>query len=268
MKTYDEMAQSALRRIDEHNKIKAKREKMIIKTVTPVICVCFVTVLGIGLFKNGIFEKSVPVEVTNYTEVTQGVTEGTTGEISVTQKDNSADSFEEEAEIVKSAPTSLSNSDEAYKKFINREGSAKGQPGLCFTVDTETISGNEARKNPDIAKYLPESEKIQIKYIHYRPKNYNPNSPVMFIEGYVYRKNNESTRFMIDLTPLGSYRISGFNLNTFSDDNFSWATVLGDSTSVFGDGYSFRCYNDTLQYLIYVEDTEKETLLTLVNSLK
>ena len=41
MKNYDETINSIFEKIEEHNQIKSKRKKFILKTVVPACCVCF-----------------------------------------------------------------------------------------------------------------------------------------------------------------------------------------------------------------------------------
>lgn len=55
MKTYEEMAESALKRIDEYETVQKKRKKMIVKTACPIISFCFAALLGFGVWQNGWF---------------------------------------------------------------------------------------------------------------------------------------------------------------------------------------------------------------------
>ena len=55
MKTYNEMANNALLRIEEYNKMKNKRRKKLIKTFTPIACCFLIAIIGIGLWQGGLF---------------------------------------------------------------------------------------------------------------------------------------------------------------------------------------------------------------------
>ncbi len=49
MKSYNEMAQNALKRIDEENKAKAKRNKRLKRTLIPTLSLCLAAVIGISV---------------------------------------------------------------------------------------------------------------------------------------------------------------------------------------------------------------------------
>lgn len=49
MKTYNEMAENALRRIEEHEKDKRKKQKIIARTL-PILSICLVALLGVGVW--------------------------------------------------------------------------------------------------------------------------------------------------------------------------------------------------------------------------
>lgn len=53
MKSYNEMAASALQRIEEHEKIRERKRKTIDKIATPAVSFCLVTLLGIGAWQFG-----------------------------------------------------------------------------------------------------------------------------------------------------------------------------------------------------------------------
>lgn len=52
MKTYHEMANSALRRIEKHKEIHQKRKQRIRRITVPTLCFCFAAVLGIIIWKS------------------------------------------------------------------------------------------------------------------------------------------------------------------------------------------------------------------------
>ena len=58
MKTYNEMAQSALGRINEHEAEKKKRKKLAV----PAVSLCLAAVLGIGAWQSGLFEAESPID--------------------------------------------------------------------------------------------------------------------------------------------------------------------------------------------------------------
>lgn len=59
MKTYEEMAQSALKRIDQSEAERRQRRKNAAKITAPVASLCFLAVLGLGLWKMGAFRPEV-----------------------------------------------------------------------------------------------------------------------------------------------------------------------------------------------------------------
>ena len=58
MKTYNEMAQSALSRISEHEAEKKKRRRLAV----PAAALCLAAVLGIGAWQSGLFGAESPIE--------------------------------------------------------------------------------------------------------------------------------------------------------------------------------------------------------------
>ena len=58
MKTYEEMAQSALRRIDRYEAEQKKRRKAAARVAAPVMSVCLVAVIGLGAWHADVFEKA------------------------------------------------------------------------------------------------------------------------------------------------------------------------------------------------------------------
>lgn len=172
-------------------------------------------------------------------------------------------------EASEAAPTVSSNQpDDDYKKYINREGSIEDDMALCFSIDTKSISGDEALKNPDLAKYLPKSEFIKIQYVHYVPKFFEEHEPSMFVEGTVISDDNREVRFMVAYYPRNRVLDKGFSIKEFPQENFEWGSVLEQATSVFGDGYSFACHSDKVVYNMSVSDTQKDVLFKLLDSLK
>ena len=57
MKTYEEMAQSALSRIEQYEAEQKKRRKAAVRIAAPVVSLCLVAVIGIGAWQSGVFEK-------------------------------------------------------------------------------------------------------------------------------------------------------------------------------------------------------------------
>ena len=58
MKTYEEMAQSALRRIDRYEAEQKKRRKAAARIAAPVMSFCLVAIIGLGAWHAGVFEKA------------------------------------------------------------------------------------------------------------------------------------------------------------------------------------------------------------------
>ena len=56
MKNYNEMANDVLRRIEEHNVIKQKRQKTIKRVVVPICSLCVAVILGVGLWQGDVFK--------------------------------------------------------------------------------------------------------------------------------------------------------------------------------------------------------------------
>lgn len=61
MKSYEEMAQSALGRIEAYKTAQEKRRKSALRMVTPAVGLCLAAVLGVGLWKSGLI-KQTPVQ--------------------------------------------------------------------------------------------------------------------------------------------------------------------------------------------------------------
>lgn len=61
MKNYDEMADNVFRRVEEYNIEKQRRRKKIKRTLVPVMCVCLVSLLGVGMWQVGLFD-STPIQ--------------------------------------------------------------------------------------------------------------------------------------------------------------------------------------------------------------
>lgn len=71
MKNYEEMSTDVLRRIGEYNLKKQKRQKILKYTLVPLMCLCLVSIIGIGAWQGGLFDKQLPI-----LEVPLGVEEG------------------------------------------------------------------------------------------------------------------------------------------------------------------------------------------------
>lgn len=62
MKTYEQMANDALRRIEEYETERRERRKVVARVAVPVFSFCLVALLGLGLWKSGILgNDKVPV---------------------------------------------------------------------------------------------------------------------------------------------------------------------------------------------------------------
>lgn len=60
MKTYEEMAQSALERIGAYEAKRNERKK-ITRIAVPTVCACLVALLGVGLWWSGAFSRRAPI---------------------------------------------------------------------------------------------------------------------------------------------------------------------------------------------------------------
>ena len=57
MKTYEQMAHDALRRIEEYENGRRERRKAFVRAVVPALSFCIVALLGIGLWKSGVLDR-------------------------------------------------------------------------------------------------------------------------------------------------------------------------------------------------------------------
>lgn len=64
MKTYEEMAENALSRIDNYRTEQKKRRKTAVGIIVPVVALCVVTAAGIGIHKNNIPNQPIADENT------------------------------------------------------------------------------------------------------------------------------------------------------------------------------------------------------------
>jgi len=74
MKSYNEMAVSALQKIEEHEKMQKHRRKIITKIATPMLSFCLIALLGIGVWQFG-----MPQNVASSQSSTQSAITGTVG---------------------------------------------------------------------------------------------------------------------------------------------------------------------------------------------
>lgn len=57
MKTYEEKARSALKRIEEETEARRKRKQAVTKVLTPVMGLCLVAMLGVGIWQSGMLGR-------------------------------------------------------------------------------------------------------------------------------------------------------------------------------------------------------------------
>lgn len=62
MKTYIEMAESALHRVKEREEAQKHRRKIITQIAAPTLCVCLVAMIGVSMWKNGEAQAIPPAE--------------------------------------------------------------------------------------------------------------------------------------------------------------------------------------------------------------
>ncbi len=60
MKNYNEVANSVFERREQYESEKKHKRKVLIQTLTPVCCFCFMMLLGIGLWQGGLFNTTPP----------------------------------------------------------------------------------------------------------------------------------------------------------------------------------------------------------------
>lgn len=118
-----------------------------------------------------------------------------------------------------------------------------------------------------MAKYLPQSEFVKIRYVNYIPEVFEEREPAMFVEGTVISDDNREVRFMVDYYPRNGVD-DGFSIKELPRENFEWSYVLRHASSIFGDGYSFDCHSDKVEYEVSVSGTQKDVLFKLLDSLK
>lgn len=58
MKTYEEKACSALKRIEEETEARRKKKRAVTKVLTPVMGLCLVVILGVGIWQSGMLGQS------------------------------------------------------------------------------------------------------------------------------------------------------------------------------------------------------------------
>ncbi len=64
MKNYNEIANNVLERRDKYETEKRRRRQIVVKTVTPICCICLVALLGVGVWQGGLFENK-PTQIAN-----------------------------------------------------------------------------------------------------------------------------------------------------------------------------------------------------------
>lgn len=80
MKSYNEMSNSALQKIEAYEKVRQGRKKAVMKTVTPVLSFCLIAMLGIGAWKFGAAGE-LPSRPTADISGTDATTAGSTDKI-------------------------------------------------------------------------------------------------------------------------------------------------------------------------------------------
>lgn len=79
MKTYEEKACSALKRIEEETEARRKKKRAVTKVLTPVMGLCLVAILGVGIWQSGIlgrFDAVLPGDLPSLSEGSDGNTSG------------------------------------------------------------------------------------------------------------------------------------------------------------------------------------------------
>ena len=83
MKTYEEKAYSALKRIEEETEALRKKKRAVTRVLTPVISLCILAMLGIGVWQAGILgQPDVPLQgaASNQSGISMSNTSSTTSE--------------------------------------------------------------------------------------------------------------------------------------------------------------------------------------------
>ncbi len=65
MKNYKEIAENVFARRAQYETQKRNKQKMLVRTCTPIACVCVISVVGVGLWQGGVFEKEPPITVSD-----------------------------------------------------------------------------------------------------------------------------------------------------------------------------------------------------------
>lgn len=77
MKSYEEVADAVFERREAYISEKAKKMKMVKRTVSAVSCFCLAVLLGVGVWQSGMLDTSSPAPAEGGSAVTAGETAGT-----------------------------------------------------------------------------------------------------------------------------------------------------------------------------------------------
>lgn len=183
MKSYNEMAKNALKRIDEENKAIAKKRKILKRTLIPTLSLCVAAVIGFGVM--GGFEKMVEPEIEESYEYLYDGTVDTNG--------NNMSGIKTEATTGNSAKPGNSNGSPAMQSSAPQD-SDETTEGPCIRVVDITYEGKTYIENYSEDMTLYEKDKLLGSTNdfngYYRDKKTN---------GKVYSVKNSSEFLIIEI---------------------------------------------------------------------
>lgn len=183
MKSYNEMAKNALKRIDEENKAIAKKRKILKRTLIPTLSLCVAAVIGFGVM--GGFEKMVEPEIEESYEYLYEGTVDTDG--------NNMSGIKTEATTGNSAKPDNSNGSPAMQSSAPQD-SGETTEGPCIRVVSIMYEGKNYvyYESKDMTIY--EKDKllggVSTFIGYYKPE---------YIDGKVYSVKNSSEFLIIEL---------------------------------------------------------------------
>lgn len=192
MKSYNEMAKNALKRIDEENKAIAKKRKILKRTLIPTLSLCVALVIGFGVM--GGFENLVEPEIEeSYEYLYEGTVDtkgNTTGKLT---------GFETETAVGNTTKPDNSNGSPNVQSSAPQD-SGETTESPCIRVVDITYEGKTYIENYSEDMTLYEKDKLlgSTKDFngYYRDKKTN---------GKVYSVKNSSEFLIIELD--GSQKI-------------------------------------------------------------
>ena len=209
MKTYDEMARSALERIGQYEAEKKKRRKSAVRIAVPAVSFCLVALLGFGAWQTGLFQRSPAISAADVTGVPIPKPDGTI------QREKMPDVIPEHPilrpgdegyvapvptpDITATAPVPAESEGLPTGDGNVSGGSGDaGDPVSVVTGDGKVVTG-DAQKGPDA--------EVTQGYIYLWWNNLSVSGPLYFAIG-----NNPGSTFSV----LATYRPATANITDFT----------------------------------------------------